>query len=79
MSLGERPSPGFGLVTSVAFISSRLIPPPDPLCLSTDCPMVPVSWTEVVCPETYVKERRKVAKLVAEPAAAEPESAQPKK
>lgn len=27
-------------------------------------PMVPVSWTEMQCPETYVKEPRKVAKVI---------------
>merc|ERR1712107_495966 len=26
--------------------------------------MVPVSWTEMQCPETYVKEYRKVAKVI---------------
>jgi len=26
--------------------------------------MVPVSWTEMQCPETYVKEHRKVAKVI---------------
>lgn len=29
-------------------------------------PMVPISWTEMQCPETLVKEARKVAKIVAE-------------
>lgn len=29
-------------------------------------PMVPISWTEMQCPETLVKEPRKVAKIVAE-------------
>ncbi|XP_053950468.1 exosome complex component CSL4 [Anastrepha obliqua] len=29
-------------------------------------PMVPVSWTEMQCPDTLVKEPRKVAKIVAE-------------
>lgn len=31
--------------------------------------MVPVSWTEMQCPKTYVKEPRKVAKVVPETAA----------
>ncbi|XP_055371077.1 exosome complex component CSL4 [Condylostylus longicornis] len=29
-------------------------------------PMVPVSWTEMQCPDTLIKEPRKVAKIVAE-------------
>ena len=29
-------------------------------------PMVPVGWTEMQCPVTFVKEPRKVAKIVAE-------------
>ncbi|KAL5274360.1 EXOSC1 family protein [Megaselia abdita] len=29
-------------------------------------PMVPISWTDMQCPETLVKEPRKVAKIVAE-------------
>lgn len=29
-------------------------------------PMVPVSWTEMQCPQTLVKEFRKVAKVVPE-------------
>ncbi|PSN43592.1 Exosome complex component CSL4 [Blattella germanica] len=32
--------------------------------------MVPVSWTEMQCPKTYVKELRKVAKIIPESAAA---------
>lgn len=31
-------------------------------------PMVPVSWTEMQCPQTLVKELRKVAKIVPESA-----------
>lgn len=31
-------------------------------------PMVPVSWTEMQCPNTLVKEPRKVAKIVPESA-----------
>lgn len=31
-------------------------------------PMVPVSWTEMQCPETLAKEFRKVAKIVPESA-----------
>lgn len=30
----------------------------------SDVPMVPVSWNEMVCPKTYIKEQRKVAKVV---------------
>ena len=26
--------------------------------------MVPVSWTEMQCPDTYIKEFRKVAKVI---------------
>lgn len=29
-------------------------------------PMVPISWTEMQCPETFIKEPRKVAKVVSE-------------
>lgn len=29
-------------------------------------PMVPVSWTEMQCPKTLVKEPRKVAKIIPE-------------
>uniref|UniRef100_A0A1B6DSQ0 S1 motif domain-containing protein n=1 Tax=Clastoptera arizonana TaxID=38151 RepID=A0A1B6DSQ0_9HEMI len=29
-------------------------------------PMVPISWTEMQCPKTYIKEARKVAKVVPE-------------
>ncbi|XP_067007503.1 exosome complex component CSL4 [Anabrus simplex] len=29
-------------------------------------PMVPISWTEMQCPKTYVKEQRKVAKVIPE-------------
>jgi exosome complex RNA-binding protein Csl4 len=41
------------------------------ICMSTDvsvsgAAMVPVSWTEMQCPKTYVKEPRKVAKVVPE-------------
>lgn len=32
----------------------------------SDVPMVPVSWTEMQCPKTLVKEPRKVAKLMPE-------------
>jgi exosome complex RNA-binding protein Csl4 len=28
--------------------------------------MVPVSWTEMQCPKTFIKEPRKVAKVVPE-------------
>lgn len=28
--------------------------------------MVPVSWTEMMCSKTYMKESRKIAKIVAE-------------
>lgn len=31
-------------------------------------PMVPISWTEMQCPDTLVKEPRKVAKIVPESA-----------
>ena len=31
--------------------------------------MVPVSWTEMQCPKTYVKEPRKVARVVPDTAA----------
>lgn len=31
-------------------------------------PMVPVSWTEMQCPDTLIKEPRKVAKIVPESA-----------
>lgn len=34
-------------------------------------PMVPVSWTEMQCPETLAKEPRKVAKIVPESAVQE--------
>lgn len=34
-------------------------------------PMVPVSWTEMQCPQTLVKELRKVAKIVPESAVQE--------
>lgn len=30
-----------------------------------DNPLVPISWSEMVCPETYVKERRKIARIIA--------------
>lgn len=33
---------------------------------SNGVPMVPISWTEMQCPETLVKEFRKVAKVVPE-------------
>jgi len=36
--------------------------------------MVPVSWTEMQCPETYVKENRKVAKVIPDHLATEPEN-----
>ncbi|KAK7869364.1 hypothetical protein R5R35_000673 [Gryllus longicercus] len=29
-------------------------------------PMIPISWTEMQCPKTYVKELRKVAKIIPE-------------
>ncbi|GLH12922.1 uncharacterized protein GBIM_17574 [Gryllus bimaculatus] len=29
-------------------------------------PMIPISWTEMQCPKTYVKEFRKVAKIIPE-------------
>lgn len=32
----------------------------------SDTPMVPISWTEMQCPQTLVKEPRKVAKLMPE-------------
>jgi len=28
--------------------------------------MVPISWTEMQCPKTYIKELRKVAKVIPE-------------
>lgn len=28
--------------------------------------MIPISWTEMQCPKTFVKESRKVAKVVPE-------------
>lgn len=31
-------------------------------------PMVPISWTEMQCPQTLVKEVRKIAKIVPESA-----------
>lgn len=31
-------------------------------------PMIPVSWTEMQCPQSLVKEARKVAKIVSESA-----------
>lgn len=31
-------------------------------------PMIPVSWTEMQCPQSLVKEPRKVAKIVSESA-----------
>lgn len=39
------------------------------MAVASDCspqgaPMVPVSWTEMQCPNTLVKEPRKVAKIV---------------
>lgn len=34
-------------------------------------PMVPISWTEMQCPNTLVKEQRKVAKIVPESAVQE--------
>lgn len=34
----------------------------------SDIPMVPISWTEMQCPKTLVKEPRKVAKLMPESA-----------
>lgn len=34
-------------------------------------PMVPVSWTEMQCPDTLAKEFRKVAKIVPESAVQE--------
>lgn len=37
----------------------------------TGVPMVPVSWTEMQCPKTLVKELRKVAKIVPESAVQE--------
>lgn len=37
-------------------------------------PMVPVSWTEMQCPETYVKESRKVAKVIPDHLAECPEN-----
>lgn len=33
--------------------------------------LVPISWTEMQCPKTLVKEHRKVAKVVPEEIAAE--------
>lgn len=36
----------------------------------TGVPMVPVSWTEMQCPQTLAKEFRKVAKIVPESAVA---------
>ena len=33
-------------------------------CGNQSVPMVPVSWTEMQCPNTLVKEPRKVAKIV---------------
>lgn len=33
--------------------------------------MVPISWTEMQCPNTLVKEQRKVAKIVPESAVQE--------
>lgn len=33
--------------------------------------MVPISWTEMQCPETLAKEARKVAKIVPESAVQE--------
>lgn len=35
-------------------------------------PMVPISWTEMQCPKTLVKESRKVAKILPESALAIP-------
>lgn len=29
-------------------------------------PLIPISWTEMQCPKTYVKEPRKVAKIIPE-------------
>lgn len=34
-------------------------------------PMIPVSWTEMQCPHTLIKETRKVAKIVPESAVQE--------
>lgn len=34
-------------------------------------PMVPISWTEMQCPQTFVKEPRKVAKILPEKTASE--------
>ncbi len=34
--------------------------------------MVPVSWTEMQCPKTYVKEYRKVAKVIPDHLANDP-------
>ena len=34
--------------------------------LFTGAAMVPISWTEMQCPKTYVREHRKVAKVVPE-------------
>lgn len=33
---------------------------------ATGKPMVPVSWTEMQCPDTFVKEMRKIAKICPE-------------
>lgn len=33
--------------------------------------MVPISWTEMQCPDTLMKEQRKVAKIVPESAVQE--------
>ena len=27
--------------------------------------MIPISWTEMICPETYIREERKIAKVLA--------------
>jgi len=35
--------------------------------------MVPVSWTEMQCPDTYVKEHRKVAKVIPDHLASDPD------
>lgn len=26
--------------------------------------MIPISWNEMICPETYMKEQRKIAKVL---------------
>jgi exosome complex component CSL4 len=36
--------------------------------------MVPVSWTEMQCPKTYIKEYRKVAKVIPDHLAGSPDN-----